>query len=220
MKWRFSAVAENKPSFFPPKYHVANSYEICPLSYSSRSFPGLISRFWTHIECLCFSLISTDVFLFSLSGILASWAWSRFLTYRLYVHNCGLARTFSFASFHHSQVNECSQMRQSELELTQQHVLFLTHWLGFLLSITSWVIGRLSSLSLKRLHQWQSLETLMLMGPGFEFWSTRNNIFTEHAQLSHFIQMYHRVQHSANQNWKADIFLSYHWPGTECFQTS
>lgn len=50
---------------------------------------SLISRFWTPLEYLCFSLISTVVFPF-LSGILASWGWSRFLTYSSYVCFCDL----------------------------------------------------------------------------------------------------------------------------------
>lgn len=51
---------------------------------------SLISRFWTPMEYLCFSLIFTDVFPFSLSGILAFWGRSRFLTYSTYIRFCGL----------------------------------------------------------------------------------------------------------------------------------
>lgn len=46
---------------------------------------SLISRFWNPLEDLCFSLISTVAFHFFLSGILASWGWSIFLTYSPYV---------------------------------------------------------------------------------------------------------------------------------------
>lgn len=86
----FPPAAETKPSSFPFKYHVAKSYEICLLSCPSRSFlASRISRFWTPLEYLCFPLISTVVFSF-LSGILASWGWSRFLTYSSYVCFCDL----------------------------------------------------------------------------------------------------------------------------------
>ena len=54
------------------------------------SLVALISRFRTPIEYLCFSFISTDVFPFSLNGILASCGRSRFLTCSPYVCFCGL----------------------------------------------------------------------------------------------------------------------------------
>lgn len=118
----FPPAAEHKPNSFPLKYQVANSSVTCPLWCPSRSFLGLISRFWTPMEYLHFSLISTDGFPFFLCGILASWRWSRFLTYSPYVRFCGLG---GHSPLPHP-ITLCSELgsrKQTQAELSQQHML-------------------------------------------------------------------------------------------------
>lgn len=92
--------------------------------------------------------------------------------------------------------NGRGQMRPGDVGLGQQRVWSLTHWRGFMLSITSWVITRWTGLSPIWVHQWQSLKACTLKGSEFESWPTRYNIYLiyiniipQHVQRSYFIQV-------------------------------
>lgn len=113
------------------------------------------------MECLRFSLISTDAFPFSLDGILAFASWSGFSptepmnTTAVLV---GWPPPLCLAQSLIMNLNKCDQMKPGRTHL------FPAYQISFLLSIVAQNIFKWTSLSHEQLRYWQSLGVPVIMG--------------------------------------------------------